>query len=96
MRIFLIASACITLIAGPAFACRGTGEYPKIVEQLEESQSSPQRADLMKMASRGLSMHKVGHRQGDMDKLLVSLRILDELKAEIAPWTYDFNRPDIH
>ena len=56
----------------------------------------PQRADLMKKASLGLSMHKEGHRQGDMDKLLVSLRFLDELKAEIAPWAYDFNRTDTH
>ena len=96
MRNVLIVGSCIAVIAGPALACRGTGEYPKIVEQLEVSQSSPQRADLMKKASLGLSMHKEGHRQGDMDKLLVSLRFLDELKAQIAPWAYDFNRTDTH
>ncbi len=39
-------------------------------------------------------MHREGHRQGDMGKLLASLRMLDELQEAIAPWKYDFGAPD--
>ena len=49
---------------------------------------------LMIKLSQGQLMHKEGHRQGDMGKLLTSLRILDELKEAIAPWQYDFGAPD--
>ncbi len=95
MRTLLLASACMVLIAGPALACRGTAEYPQIFTQLEQSKSSPERVEaLMAMLNQGQTMHKEGHRQGDMDKLLTSLRILDELKESIAPWRYDFGAPD--
>ncbi len=95
MRTLLLASACIVLIAGPALACRGTAEYPQISTQLEQSKSSPERVEaLMAMLNQGQTMHKEGHQQGDMDKLLTSLRMLDELKESIAPWKYDFGAPD--
>ncbi len=55
----------------------------------------PERVEaLMVKVSQGQLMHKEGHRQGDMDKLLTSLRMLDELKESIAPWKYDFDAPD--
>ncbi len=95
MRTLLLASACIVVIAGPALACRGTAEYPQIATQLEQSKSSPERVTvLMAKLRQGQSMHQVGHRQGDMGKLLASLRILDELTEELAPWVYNFNPPD--
>ncbi len=95
MRTLLLASACVVLIAGPALACRGTAEYPQIFIQLEQSKSSPERVEaLMAMLGQGQTMHKEGHRQGDMGKLLTSLRMLDELKEAIAPWKYDFGAPD--
>ncbi len=95
MRTLLLASACMVLIAGPALACRGPAEYPQISTQLEQSKSSPERVEaLMAMLSQGQTMHKEGHQQGDMDKLLTSLRMLDELKEAIAPWKYDFGAPD--
>ncbi len=95
MRTLLLASACVVLIAGPALACRGTTEYPQIFTQLEQSKSSPERVEaLMAMLSRGQTMHNEGHRQGDMGKLLTSLRMLDELKEAVAPWKYDFGAPD--
>ncbi len=95
MRTLLLASACIVVIAGPALACRGTTEYPQISKQLEQSKSSPERVEaLMAMLSQGQSMHREGHRQGDMGKLLASLRMLDELQEAIAPWKYDFGAPD--
>ncbi len=95
MRTLLLASACMVLIAGPALACRGTTEYPEISKQLEQSKSSPERVEaLMAMLSQGQTMHKEGHRQGDMGKLLTSLRILDELKEATTPWKYDFDARD--
>ncbi len=95
MRTLLLASACIVLIAGPALACRGTAEYPQISMQLEQSKRSPELVEaLMAMLSQGQTMNKEGHRQCDMDKLLTSLRMLDELKESIAPWKYDFGAPD--
>ena len=85
----------MVLIAGPALACRGTAEYPQIFVQLEQSEISPERVEaLMAMLSQGQTMHKEGHRQGDMGKLLTSLRMLDELTEAIAPWQYDFGAPD--
>ena len=95
MRTLLLASACMVVIAGPALACRGTTEYPQIATQLEQSKSSPERVNaLMELLRQGQSMHQVGHRQGDMGKLLASLRILDELKEVVAPWGYNFSLPD--
>ena len=95
MKTLLLASACVVVIAGPALACRGSAEYPEIATQLEQSKNSPERISaLTNMLSQGQSMHQEGHRQGDMGKLLTSLRILDELKAEIAPWIYEFRSPD--
>ncbi len=78
MKTLLLASACVVVIAGPALACRGSAEYPEIATQLEQSKSSPERVSaLTKMLSQGQSMHQDGHRQGDIGKLLTSLRILD-------------------
>ena len=95
MRTLLLASACIVVIAGPALACRGTAEYPQIATQLEQSKSSPERVTvLMAKLRQGQSMHQVGHRQGDMGTLLASLRILDELTEELAPWVYNFYPSD--
>ncbi len=55
----------------------------------------PERVEaLMVKVSQGQLMHKEGHQQGDMGKLLTSLRILDELKEAVATWMYDFGAPD--
>ena len=95
MRTLLLASACIVMISGPALACRGTAEYPQLSKQLEPAQKSPERiAALMEQIRQGQSMHRQGHREGNMTMLLASLRILDSLKVEIAPWEYAFSPPD--
>ncbi len=95
MKTLLLASACVVVIAGPALACRGSAEYPEIATQLEQSKNSTERiSGLTNILSQCQKMHQEGHRQGDMGKLLTSLRILDELKAEIAPWIYEFRPPD--
>ncbi len=95
MKTLLFASACIVLISGPALACRGTAEYPRLSTQLEQLQGSPERISALGEQIRaGQSMHSEGHREGNMAKLLASLRILDALNADFAPWAYDFSSPD--
>ncbi len=95
MRTLLIASVCMAVLVSPALACRGTAEYPQISKQLEQLKGSPERTNaLMEKVRQGQSMHQEGHRQGDMGRLLTSLRILDELKEEVAPWVYSFSPPD--
>ncbi len=95
MRTLLLASACIVLISGPALACRGTAEFPELSKQLSQAQESPERVTALREQIRqGQTMHRQGHREGNMTKLLASLRILDTLKVEIAPWVYDFDPPD--
>ena len=95
MKTLLFASACIVLISGPALACRGTAEFPRLSMQLEQLQESPERISaLAEQIGEGQSMHRDGHREGNMAKLLASLRILDALNAEFAPWEHDFHSPD--
>ena len=95
MKTLLFASACIVLISGPALACRGTAEFPRLSMQLEQLQESPERISaLAEQIGEGQSMHRDGHREGNMAKLLASLRILDALNADFAPWAYDFSSPD--
>ena len=85
MRTLLLASACIVMISGPALACRGTAEYPKAFEQLDQSMVSANRIEeLREQLSQGQAMHEEGHRQGDMGKMGESLRILDGIRGEIG------------
>ena len=85
MKTLLLASACIVVISGPALACRGTAEYPKALEQIEQSTVSANRIqELREQLSQGQAMHEEGHRQGDMGKMGESLRILDGIRGEIG------------
>ena len=85
MRTLLLASACILMISGPALACRGTDEFPQAFEQLDRSTVSAERmVELRELLSQGQSMHYEGHSQGDGAKLVESLRILDQILAEIG------------
>ncbi len=85
MRALLLASACIVVISGPALACRGTVEYPKAFEQLEQSTVSANRIEeLREQLSQGQAMHEDGHRRGEGGKMAESLRILDEIMMQIG------------
>ncbi len=85
MRTLLLAGACIVLISGPALACRGTAEYPQAFNQLEQSNiPSVRMKELIEQLTQGQSLHEEGHRQGDMDKMGKSLRMLDGIKGEIG------------
>ena len=95
MRTLLLAGACMVMVAAPALACRGTAEYPQLATQLEQSQKPPEHiAALMEQVRHGQSLHEVGHREGDISKMLSSLSILDALKVELDPWVHDFSGHD--
>lgn len=85
MRRLLLASACIVLISGPALACRGTVQYPKAFEQLDQSTVSANRIEeLREKLRQGQAMHEDGHRQGDGGKMAQSLRFLDDILMQIG------------
>ena len=85
MKILFLISACFVVISTQALACRGTAEYPQASTQLENAVLlSERKTDLMEQLRRGQAIHEEGHRQGDKGQMVESLRILDEILAEIS------------
>jgi hypothetical protein len=71
--------------SAPALACRATGEYPQAFQQLERSTlSQEQRIELKDRLEKGQAIHDQAHRDNDREKMRESLRILDEIKAELG------------
>ncbi len=84
MRYLLLTGVCLVLISSTALACRGTAEFPQVNEQLQSSTLSPDRLDaLLKQLTQGAAMHEEAHQQGDMSKMGQSIRILDDIKAQL-------------
>ncbi len=84
MRLLLLTGVCLVLISGSALACRGTTEFPQVNEQLQSSMLSPERLDaLLEQLTQGAAMHKEAHQQGDMGKMGQSIRILEDVKANM-------------
>ena len=83
MRTLILAGVLIALVATPAFACRGTMEYPEAAADIAQSTLTPERKkELLDQLSVGNALHKEGHRESDMMKMGNSIRILDEIKAQ--------------
>ncbi len=88
----LLTSACITMIALPALACRWTTEFPVVLKQFEQSTISSVRLDqLRSQLIDGEALHEQGHSLGvdryageGMGQMAVALGILDGIKAEIG------------
>ncbi len=84
MRLLLLTGVCLVLISSSALACRGTAEFPQVNEQLQSSTLSTERLDaLLKQLTQGAAMHEEAHQQGDMSKMGQSIRILDDVKAQL-------------
>ncbi len=84
MKLFLLTGVCLVLISGSALACRGTTEFPQVNEQLQSSPLSAERIDtLLEQLTKGTAMHEEAHQQGDMSKMGQSIRILDDVKAQL-------------
>ena len=85
MKTLLLASACAMLLAAPAMACRGIAEYPEIAAQLANLDlPAEQKEALSKRLEEGVALHRKGHDIGDTELRKKSLKILDEIKIEIA------------
>ena len=85
MRILILASVLITLVATPAFACRGTSEYPEAADDIMQSTLTPDRKiELLGQLNVGNALHKQAHLENDMMKMAESIRILDGIKAQIG------------
>ncbi len=83
MRTLLLAGACVVFVSGSALACRGTTEYPEVLQKLETI-SPEQKTELREQLSQGQAIHEKGHRLGDTGKMRESLRILDAIKQKIV------------
>ncbi len=83
MRTLILAAALIALVATPAFACRGTAEYPEAADGIAQSTLTPERKkELLNQLNVGDALHKEAHRLGDMMKMGNSIRILDGIKSQ--------------
>ncbi len=83
MRTLILAGALIALVATPAFACRGTAEYPEAADDIMQSTLTPERKkELLDQLNVGDALHKEAHRESDMMKMGDSIRILDGIKAQ--------------
>ena len=85
MRTLILAGALIALVATPAFACRGTMEYPEAAADIAQSTLTPERKkELLDQLSVGNALHKESHRESNMTKMGESIRILDGIEAQIG------------
>lgn len=85
MKTLLLAGACVVLLATPAFACRGTAEYPETAAQLAKSNlPQAQKEEYKKKLEQGEALHRRGHELNDAALRRESLKILDDIKAKIA------------
>lgn len=85
MKTLLIAGVCAMLISAPALACRGTAEYPELAAHLTNADiPSEQKEAYAKRLEEGEALHRKGHDLDDQKLRQESLKILDELKAEIT------------
>lgn len=85
MKALLLASVCLALASSAALACRGTVEYPQTAAQLAQAQMpAPEKEDLTARLQAGEAIHRRGHDMDSRDLRQESLRILDEIKAQIA------------
>ena len=85
MKTLLLTCACIVLSSATALACRGTAEYPQVAVQLEQSDlSAADKEALAKTLQAGEAIHRRGHELDSRDLRQESLKILDEIKAQIG------------
>ena len=85
MRILILASVLIALVATPAFACRGTSEYPEAAEDIMQSKLTlEQKKELLDQLNVGNALHKQAHRENNMMTMAESIRVLDGIQAQIG------------
>ncbi|MDH3473287.1 MAG: hypothetical protein OEM59_06315 [Rhodospirillales bacterium] len=84
MKVLLLAAVAVVALAGPAFACIGTTEYPETAEALQQSTLTPERkAEIEKALQEGWAMHSQSHETSDGAMMGESIEILRGLQSEI-------------
>jgi len=79
------ALAVVAMSSGPAWACRGTAEYPQVAAQLSEAGLPPaEKSALAEKLKAGDALHQHGHELNSRDMMLESLAILDAIKVRLA------------
>ena len=85
MRFLSLVCACVILASSPAWACRGTAEYPALKAQLAKADlPAAEKAIYEKKLEEGRALHEKGHEQDDMGLRKKSLDILDQIKSKIG------------
>ncbi len=85
MRTLILSGVLIALVATPAFACRGTAEYPEAADDIRQSKLTPEgKKALLDQLGVGNALHQQAHRENDMMKMGQSIRILDGIKAQVG------------
>jgi len=85
MRTLLLTCACLAFVSAPALACRGTAEYPEVALQLAQASIAAAAKDaLTNRLDAGDVLHRRGHEIDSIELMKESLKILDEIKAQIA------------
>ena len=85
MRTVILAGAIVAVLTTPAFACRGTAEYPEAANEIAQSTLTPERKkELQDQLGIGNALHEKAHRDGDMMKMGESIRILDGIISRIG------------
>ncbi len=83
MRTLVLAGVLIALVTTPAFACRGTAEYPEAAGDIAQSTLTPERKkELLDQLNVGNALHNQAHRESDMMKMGDSIRSLDGIRAQ--------------
>lgn len=83
-KLFLM-TAILSLISAPAWACRGTEEFPETATQIQQSQlPEADKAQMSIELGRGREMHDAAHEANDTEKMGESLRILDSIREKLG------------
>jgi len=85
MRMVFLACAGAVLVSAPAWACRGTAEFPEVEMQLAMADISDAERDAhAERLQEGIALHDQGHELDSMELRQKSLEILDGIKAELG------------
>jgi hypothetical protein len=85
IKSLLLGTAFVTFAVAPAFACRGTAEYPEVAQLVADADiPAVEKAAYMKRLQEGEDLHQRGHDLDDAALRLEALKILDEIKGEIT------------
>ena len=83
MRTLILAGVLIALVATPAWACRGSAEYPEAADDIRQSTLTPERKkELFDLLGIGNRLHQEAHRVFDTMQMGKSIQILDGIKAQ--------------